>query len=180
VTSRQDGQERPGKARKRPGKHKKYQESQKRPGKTWKNLERPGKVRESQERRKAWNGGMNKPEEAYVGKCVHERSQQRPGKNGLLYLSPRKVNTCQEWKKPVWTGYESGGTRKERNRTRRGHCGQEKSQEGQGRKGTGSSEATVVRRGVMRDKERKEQDHLRPLWSRVESGGTRKEWNRIR
>ncbi len=53
------------------------------------------------------------------------------------------------------------------------------SQEGQGRKGTESGEATVVRRGVRkkrnrirrghcvqeRSKEGKEQDQERPLWS---------------
>ncbi len=74
----------------------------------------------------------------------------------------------------------SGETMKEWYRIRRGHCGQERSQEGQGRNGTGSGEATVVRRGVRRDKKRKEHDQVRPLWSGVESGGTRKERNRIR
>ncbi len=48
---------------------------------------------------------------------------------------------------------------------RRDHCGQERSQEGQGRKGTGSGETTVVRRGFRRDKEGKEQKRVRPLWS---------------
>jgi hypothetical protein len=48
------------------------------------------------------------------------------------------------------------GVRKERNWTRRGHCGQERSKEG------------------------KEQDQERPLWSGEVSGGTRKELYRIR
>jgi hypothetical protein len=65
----------------------------------------------------------------------------------------------------LWSGEESGGTRKERNRIKGGHCGQEKSQEGQGRNGTGSGEATVVRRGVRRDKEGMEQDQVSTLWS---------------
>jgi hypothetical protein len=62
----------------------------------------------------------------------------------------------------------------------RSQSGQDFSQEGQGRKGTGSDEATVVRRGVRRNKEGKEQDQMRPPWSGEESGGTRKEWYRIR
>ncbi len=67
---------------------------------------------------------------------------------------------------------------KEQNQER--FMGLERSQEGQGRNGTGSDEATVVRRGVRRDKEVKEQDQMRPPWSGEESGGTRKEWYRIR
>ncbi len=43
------------------------------------------------------------------------------------------------------------------------------SQEGQGRKGTEPGEAIVVRRRVRRDKEGKEQDQVRPLWSGEES-----------
>ncbi len=47
-------------------------------------------------------------------------------------------------------------------------------------KRTDHVEATVIRRRVRRDKEGKEQDQVRPLWSGEESGGTRKERNRIR
>ena len=47
-------------------------------------------------------------------------------------------------------------------------------------KRTDHAEATVVRRGVRRYKEGMEQDQMRTLWSGEESGGTRKEWNRIR
>ena len=91
---RQDGQESPGKPKKskeRPGCH----ES---PDKARKNLERPGKVRESQETRKAWNGGMNEPVRPTEG-SVSMRGVSR-GQERTDYLSPRKVNTCQEWKKP--------------------------------------------------------------------------------
>ncbi len=47
-------------------------------------------------------------------------------------------------------------------------------------KRTDHAESTVVRRGVRRDKKRKEQDQVRPLWSGQESGETRKKRNRIR
>ncbi len=53
--------------------------------------------------------------------------------------------------------------------------GQEKSQEGQGRNGTESDVATVVRSGVRRDKKGMYQYYMRPLWSgEKESGGARK------
>ena len=86
-----------------------------------------------------------------------------------------KEGMVQDQVRPLWSGEESGGTRKERNRIRRGHCGQERSQEGQETKGTGSREATVVRSGVRRDKKGMYKNYKRPLWSgEKESGGARK------
>jgi hypothetical protein len=61
--------------------------------------------------------------------------------------------------RPLWSGKESGGTRKERNRIKGGHCVQERIQEGQGRKGTETGEATVVRRGVRKEWNRIRRDH---------------------
>ncbi len=135
------------------------------------------------------SGGIRKERNRIKGgHCGQERSQEGQGRKGTgsreATVVRRGVRRDKERKeqdqgRPVRSGVESGGTRKERNRIKGGPCDQEWSQEGQGRKGTGSGEATVVKRGVRRDKKRKEQDQERPLWSGVESGGTRKECTRI-
>ncbi len=59
----------------------------------------------------------------------------------------------QDQMRPLWSGEESGGTRKEIR---------------------GSGEASAFRRDVKRDKEGMEQDQERPAFLGEVSGGTRK------
>ena len=64
----------------------------------------------------------------------------------------------QDQVRPLWSGEESGGTRKEIR---------------------GSGEASAFSRGVKRDKEGIEQDQKRPAFSGKVSGGTGKACTRI-